>query len=128
MAASALACPQALRQIAAARLDASQEAAVWRRAHALRQHELIWAVRHIFVTQTMYDKAVNAGPEIDAALRWTREAGDPLADQIAAARATLLSDLLGSCARRRPSCNRCSKRHRRTQTRTPRRCGRTVGR
>lgn len=85
--------PEALRQIAAARLDASQEAAVWRRAHALRQHELIWAVRHIFVTQTMYDKAVNAGPEIDAALRWTREAGDPLADQIAAARATLLSDL-----------------------------------
>ena len=85
--------PEALRQIAAARLNASSDAAVWRRAHALRQHELIWAARHLFVTQTVYDKAVDAGPEIDTALRWAREAGDPLAVPIAAARATLLSDL-----------------------------------
>jgi predicted ATPase/class 3 adenylate cyclase len=85
--------PEALRQIASARLNASHDAAVWRRAHAVRQHEIIWAARHLFVTQTIYDKAVDAGPEIDAALRWAREVGDPLADQIAAARATLLSDL-----------------------------------
>jgi predicted ATPase/class 3 adenylate cyclase len=85
--------PEALRQIAAARLDASGDSGVWRRAHAVRQHEIIWAVRHIFVTQTIYDKAVDAGPEIDAALRWAREAGDPLVNQIAASRATLLSDL-----------------------------------
>jgi predicted ATPase/class 3 adenylate cyclase len=85
--------PEALRQIAAARLDASADADVWRRAHALRQHELIWAARHLFVTQTVYDKAIDAGPEIDTALRWAREAGDPLAVPIAAARATLLSDL-----------------------------------
>jgi tetratricopeptide (TPR) repeat protein len=85
--------PEALRQIASARLNASHDAAVWRRAHAVRQHEIIWGARHLFVTQTIYDKAVDAGPEIDAALRWAREVGDPLADQIAAARATLLSDL-----------------------------------
>ncbi len=85
--------PEALRQLAAARLDASSDAAVWRRAHALRQHELIWAARHLFVTQTVYDKAVAAGPEIDAALRWAQDAGDPVAAPIAAARAILLSDL-----------------------------------
>jgi predicted ATPase/class 3 adenylate cyclase len=85
--------PEALRQIATARLDASSDGAVWRRAHALRQHELIWAARHLFVTETVYAKAVDAGPEIDVALRWARGAGDPLAAPIAAARAALLSDL-----------------------------------
>ena len=85
--------PEALRQIAAGRLEATPQGSHWRRAHAVRQYQLVWDARAIFKPARVWDKAIDAGPEIDAALRWTREVGDPLAAPIAAARATMLSDL-----------------------------------
>ncbi len=85
--------PEALRQSAAARLDAYPDGRAWRRAHALRARDLIWAAREICVTARVYDDAVAARAEIDAAIRWARESGDPVAAPLAAAQATLLADL-----------------------------------
>jgi predicted ATPase len=84
--------PEALRQIAAELLDAAGDGHRWRRAHAMREHDLVWAARALFVTRPVYDAAVAADPEIAAALRWARATGDPLAAPIAAARGALLAD------------------------------------
>jgi predicted ATPase len=85
--------PEALRQIAAARLDAGPEAQTWRRAHARHHLDLVWQVRALFVAHPVYAKAVAAQPEIAAAIQWAREVGDPSAARLAAAHGALLSDI-----------------------------------
>ena len=84
------ALPEAVRQIAVARLDASPDGPRWRHAHAVRQHEIVWAARSVFVSRPVFVTAVSADEEIAAALRWARAASDPLAEPIAAARGALL--------------------------------------
>lgn len=84
--------PEALRQIAAELLDAAPDGHSWRRAHAVRQHEIVWAARCIFVTRATYNAAVAADGEIAAALRWARATGDDLAAELAGARCALLAD------------------------------------
>lgn len=84
--------PEALRQIASARLDASVDGQRWRQSHAVRVGEIIWAARTISVTRTVHDAAVEAGSEATAGLRWARRAGDPVAARIIAGRAMMLAD------------------------------------
>lgn len=85
--------PEALRQIAAARLDAGPEAQTWRRAHALHHLDLVWGVRPLFVSHPVYAKALAAEPEIAAAIQWAREVGDCTAARLAAAHGALLCDI-----------------------------------
>jgi predicted ATPase/class 3 adenylate cyclase len=84
--------PEALRQIAARLLDAAPDGPQWRRAHAQRQHDLAWAARTLLVPAGVVRTAMAADAEADAALRWARAAGDPLAAPLGAARAMLLAD------------------------------------
>ena len=84
--------PEALRQIAEELLDATPDGHEWRRAHAVRAHEIMWAARCIFVSRAAYNAAVAADAEIAAAQRWAQATGDPLAAPIASARAALLTD------------------------------------
>jgi predicted ATPase/class 3 adenylate cyclase len=85
--------PEALRQIAAARLDADAEGEEWRRVHARHYRDLFWAVRPIFVSRSVYERAAGADPEVAAAVRWAREVGDPVAAPLAAARGMFLADI-----------------------------------
>jgi predicted ATPase/class 3 adenylate cyclase len=84
--------PEALRQIAADLLQEAPGGQFWRRAHALRQREHAWAARTVLVTNAVYEAAVRADPEIAAAIRWARAAEDPIAAEMASARAILLAD------------------------------------
>ena len=86
--------PEALRQIAAAELEASADAKRWRSAHARRQADIAWAARTLGQSRGAdYRAALAADADADAALRWARAAGDPSAPKLAAARAALLSDV-----------------------------------
>jgi tetratricopeptide (TPR) repeat protein len=86
-----LGLPEALRQIAAERLDAAPDGERWRRAHAQRQLELAWAARTTWVTRDVLDTALAAGAEAAAALRWSRMTADPLAARLGAARGSILN-------------------------------------
>jgi predicted ATPase/class 3 adenylate cyclase len=88
--------PEALRQIAASRLDVAADGQEWRRAHARRQHDVAWAARTLLVSAGVFRTAVSADAEAAAALRWARARGDPLAAPLGAARAMLLADT-GRC-------------------------------
>jgi predicted ATPase/class 3 adenylate cyclase len=84
--------PEALRQIAAGLLDESSDGQRWRRAHAQRQRDLLWAAPIWLSASGPLEKAGAADREAVAAVRWARERGDPLAAEIGAARAGLLSE------------------------------------
>jgi tetratricopeptide (TPR) repeat protein len=85
--------PEALRQIAAAQLDAA-DGRRWRAAHAALQAEIAWAARALGQAPgAAYRRALAADAEADAALRWARGAGDPAAGRLGAARAALLADV-----------------------------------
>jgi predicted ATPase/class 3 adenylate cyclase len=84
--------PEALRQIASTLLDETPGGVFWRGAHAARQREIVWAARMVSDTTQVYEAAVRADPEIAAAIRWARAAGDPIAAKLASARAALLAD------------------------------------
>ncbi|HLY50601.1 MAG TPA: NB-ARC domain-containing protein [Solirubrobacteraceae bacterium] len=80
--------PEALRQIAAAHIDASADGVRWRRAHAERQLDL--SARAPFGTIEELTAALAADAEAASALRWAR-ANDPiLAERLAAPRVSLL--------------------------------------
>jgi hypothetical protein len=81
---------EALRQIAAELLDREPDAQRWRRAHAQRQYELVWAFRAWFVDRRTYLAARAAEREAAAALRWASANQDPLEQPIAAAYAQLV--------------------------------------
>jgi len=88
------ALPEALRQIAARRLDAAPDGSAWRHAHAQRQTEIVWAARWLCqAAGADYRAAMAADAEADAALRWARAHGDPLAAPLGAAHAGLLADV-----------------------------------
>lgn len=82
--------PEALWQIAASGLDGSQDGQRWRRAHAQRQHDLVWPVRMWWVSEAAYRAAVVADLETAAALRWAQESDDALAAPLGVAQASLL--------------------------------------
>lgn len=84
--------PEALRRIAASLLDETSDAQRWRRAHAQRQRELLWAAPIWLSASGPLEKALAADREAVAALRWARERGDHLAAEIGAARAGLLAE------------------------------------
>jgi predicted ATPase/class 3 adenylate cyclase len=84
--------PEALRQIAAATLHRSADGLRWRRFHAEHMADLMWPARAFYVTRAVYDAAWQAAPEAAAALRWTSDAGDPLAGRIAVGLAAMLVD------------------------------------
>jgi predicted ATPase/class 3 adenylate cyclase len=84
--------PEALRQIASALLDETPGGAFWRRAHALRQRDIVWAARTVSNTTQVQGAAIRADAEIAAAIRWARAASDPIAAEMASARAALLAD------------------------------------
>jgi predicted ATPase/class 3 adenylate cyclase len=84
--------PEALRQIAAGLLDAAPDGSHWRRAHAQRQHDLLWAAPQWLSAAAPFSAATAADAEAAAALRWARASGDSLAASIGAARAGLLAD------------------------------------
>jgi predicted ATPase len=89
--------PEALRQIAAAQLDASADGPAWRRRHAQLQLEIAWDARLVsLATGAQYQRAADADPEAGVALRWARETGDPLADRLAAAWATRMTERGGA--------------------------------
>jgi DNA-binding SARP family transcriptional activator/predicted ATPase len=81
---------EALRQIAAKMLDSDTDGQHWRRAHAQRQCELVWAARHSSVDRRTYVAAVSAENETAVALRWAIASRDPLQPAVAAAYARLL--------------------------------------
>jgi predicted ATPase/class 3 adenylate cyclase len=83
--------PEALRQIAAGLLDSAPDGPRWRRAHAQRQHDLVWAARTLMVSAPVFRAAVVGDAEAAAAMRWAYAAGDPMATPLAAARATVLA-------------------------------------
>src|SRR5204862_5010961 len=86
--------PEALRQIAAADLDAAPDAARWRSAHARRQADIAWAARALGQSRGAdYRAALAADADAAAALRWASAVGDPSAARLAAARAGLLCDV-----------------------------------
>jgi predicted ATPase/class 3 adenylate cyclase len=84
--------PEALRQIAASLLDDAPDGQEWRRAHAQRQHDLVWAAPMWLASGAAFRAAVAADAEVAAALRWARATGDVLGAPIGAARAGLLAD------------------------------------
>jgi class 3 adenylate cyclase/predicted ATPase len=84
---------EALRQIASELLDHDPDADRWRRAHAQRQYELVWAFRTWFVDRTTYLAARSAEREAGAALRWATATHDPLEEPIAAAYALVLNQV-----------------------------------
>jgi tetratricopeptide (TPR) repeat protein len=84
--------PEALRQMASEMLDGSDDAARWRDAHLVRQHQLLRAARiPELAPDEAYHAAVAADLESAAALRWARLVGHPLAAPVAVARAGLLA-------------------------------------
>lgn len=82
--------PEAVRQIAAAMLDAARERERWRREHAQRQLELQWGARSCSTTRSAWEAAIAADVEAAIALEWARATNDPVAPPLAAARATVL--------------------------------------
>jgi predicted ATPase len=82
--------PEALRQIAAGLLDAAPDGSRWRRAHAVRQHEIVWAARYVFASRSVFGNALSADDDVAAALRWAHATADRIAEPIAAARGALL--------------------------------------
>jgi predicted ATPase len=82
--------PEALRRIAADRLERAMDGPRWRRAHALYHGQLVWSARCVFVSRSLYRTAVSADAEVATALRWAQSAGDPVAAPLAAARGALL--------------------------------------
>jgi tetratricopeptide (TPR) repeat protein len=84
--------PEALQQIAANLLDVGPDGHQWRRAHAQRQHDLLWAAPVWLSASAPLEKALGADPEAVAALRWARASGDSLAAPLGAARAALLAE------------------------------------
>jgi predicted ATPase len=86
--------PEALRQVAAARLDTSPDGADWRRRHAEHQLAIAWAARFAGLSPLdAYRRALAADAEARAALRWAWSAGAPLADRLAASLAIRLVDM-----------------------------------
>ena len=84
--------PEALRQLASARLDAAPDGEVWRAAHLRRQYAIAWAARGLGqAAGADYRAALAAGEEADAALRWARAHDHPLAAPLAAARGSILA-------------------------------------
>jgi predicted ATPase/DNA-binding transcriptional ArsR family regulator len=84
--------PEALRQVAVARLDASPDGIAWRRAHAQHFNDVVGAARTVTVPGAVYAAALAADTEAAAALRWARAAGEPMADTLAVSRAIILSE------------------------------------
>jgi predicted ATPase/class 3 adenylate cyclase len=84
--------PEALRQVASAMLDAAPDGQQWRRAHAQRQHDLLWAGPERLQSGPAWRAAIASDAEAAAALRWGRASRDALAAPLAAGRAMLLSD------------------------------------
>jgi predicted ATPase len=84
--------PEALRQIAAGLLDVAPDGPQWRRAHAQRQDDLLWAAPLWLAPGAAYRAALGADAEAGAAMRWARATGDPLAAPLGAARAGMLAD------------------------------------
>ena len=82
--------PEALRQIASELLDRDPNGERWRRAHAQRQYELVWAFRARWVDRKTYLAARSAEREAGAALRWATASRDGLEQPIAAAYALVL--------------------------------------
>jgi predicted ATPase/class 3 adenylate cyclase len=84
---------EALRQIASELLDRDPGGERWRRAHAQRQYELVWAFRTRWVVdRKTYLTARAAEREAGAALRWASANRDMLEQPIAAAYALVLID------------------------------------
>jgi predicted ATPase/class 3 adenylate cyclase len=81
---------EALRQIAAELLDREPDGCRWRRAHAQRQYELVWAFRGMWTDRKSYLAALSATREAAAALRWASATHDPLEQPLAAAYAIVL--------------------------------------
>jgi predicted ATPase/class 3 adenylate cyclase len=88
-----LGLPEALRQVASAQLAQAPDAERWRRAHARRVTDVMWQARGVMVSTSVYEAARGAQVEAAAALRWAQATGDPMADRLGAAWATLLVDL-----------------------------------
>ena len=84
---------QALRQIASELLDREPDGQRWRRAHAQRQCELVWAFRTWYVDRRTFLAARAAEREAAAALRWASANHDPLEQPLAAAYAQLALSL-----------------------------------
>ena len=80
---------EALRQIASELLDREGDGERWRRAHAQRQYELVWAIR-TYVDRETWLAGLSAEPEAAAALRWATACHDPLEQPLAAAYAFVL--------------------------------------
>jgi class 3 adenylate cyclase/predicted ATPase len=83
---------EALRQIASEMLDGSPDSQRWRRAHAQRQFELMWALRTRFADRKTWLAAHAAAQEAGTALRWASANDDPLQQPIAVAYAAVLLD------------------------------------
>ena len=83
---------EALRQIASELLDREPDGERWRRAHAQRQYELLWALRTWCVDRRTYLVARAAEREGGAALRWASANHDVLEQPLAAAYALVLVD------------------------------------
>jgi predicted ATPase len=83
---------EALRQIASELLDQAPDGQRWRRAHAQRQYELVWAYRTTLVDRQTFLAAHAAAREADAALRWASATHDPVEHPLAAAYSVLLLD------------------------------------
>jgi tetratricopeptide (TPR) repeat protein len=81
---------EALRQIASEVLDQDPGGERWRRAHARRQCELVWAFRMWLVDRNTYLAVRAAGGEAAAALRWASASHDPVEQPLAAAYAWVL--------------------------------------
>jgi predicted ATPase len=81
---------EALRQIASELLDREPDGQHWRRAHAQRQYELVWAFRTWYVDRRTYLAARAAERDAAAALRWASANHDPLEQPIAAAYAQVV--------------------------------------
>jgi predicted ATPase/class 3 adenylate cyclase len=84
--------PEALRQIAAAMLDAAPDGESWHRAHAVRQHQIAYTARVLLLPTAVHQAAERADPEMAAAIRWARRTGDPLASSLCTYRGALLSE------------------------------------
>ena len=81
---------EALRQLASELLDRDSDGERWRRAHAQRAYELVWAFRTWFVDRKTWLAAHAAAREAAAALRWASANHDGLEQPLAAAYACVL--------------------------------------
>ena len=81
---------EALRQIASELLDREGDGERWRRAHAQRQYELVWAIRTGSWIERPGSPRFPPSREAAAALRWASASHDPLEQPLAAAYALVL--------------------------------------